>query len=177
MSQYDENDPIAVARLKFFEATWDRDEAAALQLIDAHPEAFLKQVNGREDQPLTNALAAGMAGVVAALLDLGVDVNLHLGPRCGAAIAFAVLMDRLDCAKLLLERGANPNVGWTMLHALNKTPEEEALRYVSLLLRYGADPRRRFHNGRDDAFSYSADKGYRKVLDFLERYEQGVDEG
>jgi uncharacterized protein len=110
--------------------------------------------------PLHYAVRDGHAAVVTALLEAGVDVNTPTGGDRTSPLLVATVNGRFDIAKMLLERGADPNLtgenGVTPLYAAINVqwaakaayPQPTAqfnqqtgyLEYMRLLLERGADP-------------------------------------
>ena len=104
------------------------DLARIRELIHAAPD-LLRQV-GSEGGLLTLAVNHGQAEAVRLLLDLGADVDERIvlkeveepTPSWGMPLWYAALAGRLDIAKLLLDRGADPNAnvyasGWPLRNA------------------------------------------------------------
>ncbi len=94
---------------------------------------------------LWEAARKGDAAAVATLLEQGVDVNTPF--RYGAtALSYACDRGHLDVVRVLLKRGANPNVAdtfykatpldWASSPAQTRKPEHAAI--VGLLLAHGA---------------------------------------
>ncbi|MBF2029730.1 MAG: ankyrin repeat domain-containing protein [Oscillatoriales cyanobacterium C42_A2020_001] len=79
-------------------------------------------------------------GWVSLLLDSGADPNFADKDEGNTPLHIAVLAKRCDVARLLLDRGANPNaqnyIGDTPLHQATKKGEFEL---TQLLIEYGAD--------------------------------------
>ena len=70
--------------------------------------------------PFLFAVRAGHAGAALALLESGVDVNDTLSDGT-SALNVAIVNGHYNLARLLLDKGANPNAaaqGWTALHQL-----------------------------------------------------------
>src|SRR6185295_605422 len=60
--------------------------------------------------PLMFAAAAGDTSAIAALIDGGANVNAKENDRLQTPLIFAAANNRLDAVKLLIARGADPNV-------------------------------------------------------------------
>ena len=93
--------------------------------------------------PLITAIERGDLQMQTLLLDAGANVDGVCGCATGEApIWAAAVMNRLEHARLLLQRGADPNVvsscGNCALHVAAMRGQREM---VELLLAYGADPR------------------------------------
>jgi ankyrin repeat protein len=85
------------------------------------------------------AAGAGNAAAVRLLADAG--ANLQTKSRGGfTALLFAILNDRLDAARALLERGAGANDVTDGTSALNVAMVNAYYDMASLLLDFGADP-------------------------------------
>lgn len=95
---------------------------------------------------LVTAAEQGKLETVRKILDRGVPVDWHSKSRGFTALVEAVLHGHLDVARLLLERGANPNFvppfdNGSLLHfACSGCPQDKQAAMVTLLLEAGADP-------------------------------------
>jgi len=103
-----------------------------------------------ELQVLALCVSAGEGdlGLIAHFLDQGVPIDALPG-RDYPALLYAARRDQLEAAKLLLERGANPNTG----DYRNETPlhiaaERNRLEMVKLLLDGGANLKAKCNSGR-----------------------------
>jgi ankyrin repeat protein len=105
---------------------------------------------GKGDAPLHTAIWHGYTDIVTLLLEAGADVE-GWNDQYDAPLPQAVSLGRVDIARQLLLRGANPNTPWTQgvkdprkaswtpLHYAVRRDEPEMAR---LLLSFGADPMR-----------------------------------
>ena len=97
--------------------------------------------------------------IMRALLDSGFNVDVMAGP--GTPLHSAARFRRQRAARLLIERGANPNavgfLGWTPLHvaANNNENSDPDSTFTRLLLDAGADPNVRDEGGTTP-FIYAA---------------------
>jgi ankyrin repeat protein len=93
----------------FLEACATGNEKQARKLAEEDPE-IVSGLKSSERPILANFAGAGNTRGVRILLDLGFDVesqSTHPGSRGNTALHLAVWRDRLDTAKLLIERGAS----------------------------------------------------------------------
>ena len=117
------------------------------ELIESDP-GLLRQI-GHNGGLLTLAVKHGQIEMVRLLLDLGADVDERIRleqleeptPSWGMPLWHAALANQFDIAKLLLDRGADPNAnvyasGWPLRNAWNH--EDDSLK--KLLLARGAKP-------------------------------------
>ena len=124
------------------------DAGHVREMIEADP-TLLRDIHWRTSGLLTLAVKHGHIGMVALLLDLGADVDERTTLReveeptesWGAPLWFASLAGRCDIARLLLDRGADPNAnvyasGWPIDHAYRRG--DAAMK--QLLLDRGAQP-------------------------------------
>lgn len=113
--------------------------------------------------PIHYAAREGHAGVVDALLAAGVDVNTPTGGDGSTPLLVATVNGRFDLARMLLERGADPNLaaenGVAPLYAVinvqwsakaaypqptaHRNQQTGYLELMELLLKKGADPNAR----------------------------------
>ena len=93
--------------------------------------------------PLITAIERGDLAMQTLLLDAGADVNGMCGCATGEApIWAAALLNRLDHARQLLERGADPNAVSTCGNCpLHLAAMRGLVEMASLLLEHGADPK------------------------------------
>lgn len=112
----------------------------------------------QRDKKLRKAAKRGDAAEIARLLDAGADINAAGGFWGNTALGWAADQGHLDCARLLLDRGAKidaPNsLGWSpLVNAIlgNRAP------IVELLLEKGASTTLKDGSGRtplDNALNY-----------------------
>lgn len=86
--------------------------------------------------------------VVEYLLSKGADPNHQTNESGASVLAGIAYMNNADCVRLLLEGGADPNVGnentgETPLHSCLSKPKGDSHAVVKLLIEHGADPNRR----------------------------------
>jgi ankyrin repeat protein len=116
--------------------------AASPELVNTHaPDGFF---------PLALAVFFGHAATAAAILDAGADVNLHSRESMKiSSLHSAGAARRIDLARMLLDRGANPDGraegGLTPLHGAAQSGQREL---VQLLIEHGADVAVRDDKGR-----------------------------
>lgn len=109
----------------------------------------MESCDGDGDTPLTCAILNDHVSAALALLDMGFDINRQNMDQGGgySPLCVAVITNNETFVRLLLERGANPNIrilqkGNTLHKALenmNRDPET-ASRIIDLLLYFGANP-------------------------------------
>jgi ankyrin repeat protein len=135
--------------LNLFEAAATGQTARVRALVAANPD-LLNSYAPDGFFPLALAVFFGHVDTVAALLDAGADVNrqsresMKITPLHSASAA-----RRLDLARLLLARGADPNAraeaGFTPLHSAAGSGQIDL---AALLLSAGADISRTDDRGR-----------------------------
>lgn len=127
----------------------------------------VNQVDGFGYSPLRHAVNLSHLPLVQLLLDYGADPNMGVSPLHAAIDDHKE--DTYDLCKLLLDNGAFCNIreagfsGYTPFHvALSFRP----LKYVKLLLNYGADIRSVCDNG-ETAVHLAAQNGHTDVMEFV----------
>lgn len=130
-------------------------------------------MNGQGFTPLGLAAFFGHEDALRTLLDLGAEVDLvQKSINANTALDSAVAADRMAAVKLLLERGAEPNVhavrGYTPLHKAAFGGNAEMVR---LLLSRGADPAAETDEGRRP-LDIAEERGHGDAADALR--EQGT---
>ena len=81
--------------------------------------------------------------VMETLLSLGFDINA-VDAIGVTALDRAVSCDKGDMVRLLLNKGANPNLGRTLIGAINRKTTEKRLEYIKILVEHGADVNQSF---------------------------------
>lgn len=122
------------------------------ELCEEHPWLIVKDRLWIESHTWMGAAAhKGNVGVVALLLDLGFNID-----ACGSggkppALTIALGRENDELVKLLLDRGANPNLERTMITAGNVVNAERRMRYFEWLVEAGVELNQRFSlYGNDD---------------------------
>ena len=151
-------------------AAIDRGDASeAKRLLEVHPE--LLSHGGIGPTWLHDAAGIGDEKTVQMLIDFGLDVNAGGKSRPDGPLSWAVGKGHLEVARLLLQRGANPNVGRLLIAAINCQTNSLAL--VKLLVEHGADVNRCFPFGGDgngpmvNALSWANGGNKREILEYL----------
>lgn len=99
------------------------NEAAALKFIESNPHA-IHDLGAAKKTVLHKAAEFGSVVLIKQFLEMGLDINVIGGAR--TPLADACRSGMVDAAKLLLSRGANPNIGrvaFSALRAGEKAPE------------------------------------------------------
>ncbi|PHR95375.1 MAG: hypothetical protein COA78_30285 [Blastopirellula sp.] len=104
------------------------------------------------DQHGMGPLLTFTPAVIEYLLSQGADPNLQTNENGAPVLSGIAYMNNVECVRLLLEGGANPNAthpktGETPLHSSlargADVPEDDRHQVISLLLKHGADPNSR----------------------------------
>ena len=144
------HDP-SLARAGFDVALVLGDAAAVATALDADPELIDRDVDGVGRRPLSCACHSvflrpssprvpGVRRTVELLLDLGADVNeVHHNEYGAMSVLYGAAGEAhdLDTTRLLLDRGANPDDGESVYHAV----EADDTACLELLLERGATVR------------------------------------
>jgi len=137
------NDTIRDALRPMYESIRTGQVDRVRQLIAEHPVLLEYQLSGLSPSWLhVDAETGGHFEVAELLLGMGLDINTR-GDSDGTPLGSAVYECSPDYIKFLLERGADPNIGRTLIGALNREPDDEdALAIIKLLVDHGADVNR-----------------------------------
>ena len=111
--------------------------------------------------------------MVRMLLDLGIDPNVTTENRPDGPLSSAMERGGVEVIRLLLQRGANPNVGRSLIGAINS--DSESAERVRLLVEHGADVNQCFPFGDEDgpifnALSWAMDAGKQDIVDYLQSH-------
>lgn len=101
-----------------------------------------KSTNQKKAKQLFDAINDGDTNMVNTLLDEGVDPT-HTYLRSAVPLGFAIETNKFDIVRILLEHGADPNLGSTvreMETPLYRAINSENLELVRMLLAFRADP-------------------------------------
>jgi ankyrin repeat protein len=135
-------------------AMLSKDGPQVRQLLVEFPE--MKEYSHEGVSSLVQQAATdGNFEMVETLLDAGVGINM-VGEKDGTtALGTAVDFGYFEVAKLLLSRGADPNLDRTLFSAINKEPESLGLEFAKLLVENGADVNRVFTWFGDNRLTYT----------------------
>lgn len=140
---------------------WDR----ALEVFK-----LLQQAGGKDLRPLVRAAGAGNLEEVRSLLDGGTPANFR-SSRLGTALTAALENGRLEVARLLLARGADPNQPGRLVgvgagpYPIQIAARSEAL--LRLILEAGGDPALRLPGPKGTPAIFAAtipDSGVARIL-------------
>ncbi len=162
--------------LEFEHACWQSPElfyAEFVALIEKHPRSV--HVYGFRGMALLPYVAGeGRIDLTEHLLSIGIDINKD-GP-----LEAALDNCQLEVVKLLLEKGADPNLDRTLISAINA--DEHSFEFVKLLVEHGADIHRCFTFGPPgtplvNALSWSIVKGEEEIEEYLRSLGAEMPEG
>jgi ankyrin repeat protein len=143
---------------------------AVRDIINANPQSFTDRVSDDGEAWIALAARVSSVDVVKCLLDAGFNVNALSLPEEFSALDAAIGAQNEAVVKLLLERGADPNVGRPMISALtSKHSSDSSIKLIQLLLSHGADINRKYqlYGDPDDLFTaldYSTNESIRNYL-------------
>ncbi|XP_050304628.1 caseinolytic peptidase B protein homolog [Anthonomus grandis grandis] len=100
----------------------------AFSVVHCH----IADIHGRQEKKFLKAIQYGLTHEVKSLIKNGVDVNLrhHLG---WTPLMVATVSGQYDIVKLLLENGANPNLGDNYINP-SRTSQEKGLHPIEVLM-------------------------------------------
>jgi ankyrin repeat protein len=128
--------------------TGEEDAKALMQVVRcSRCNELISAGSGMMEALLYLAIVDGCTECVVKLLDCGVDVNASIDLMDATPLHYAAKLCRVDIMRILLERGANPNVTTylTKMTPLHLASCAEAAR---LLIQYGANIEARDVDGR-----------------------------
>ncbi len=168
--------------------TWTKDEldiafdiraAISRQQLDelqrickANPWVFREDTSpdDSDDSWLWTAVLRENIKMVSWMLDSGFNVNPCVKSQ---PLSTAISENQLEMTKLLLTRGADPNLDRAIISALNLRPEETAIEYATLLINHGCDLNHVFelYGDKDNCFTVLDWVGENAVLsEFLRKH-------
>ena len=133
------------------------------KLCEENPGLIVKDRLWIESHTWMGAAAhKGDVGVVALLLDLGFNID-----ACGSgghppALSIALGRENDELVKLLLDRGANPNLARAIITASNVVNAERRMRYFEWLVEAGVELNERFSLYGDDDVRFTVLDGMDK---------------
>ncbi|CAM9540066.1 unnamed protein product [Ascophyllum nodosum] len=139
-------------------------------------------IDGSDDlpcRPLMKAVCEGYVDMVKFLIDRGADLEAAMRPEDGRtnveggrALHLAFHFECLECARVLVEAGANVNAvdgntGFTpLVYACHLKQKEKCVAFVRMLLEAGADPAVPTNRGCV-ALHYVAAEGHIEAMDMI----------
>lgn len=96
-----------------------------IRLCREFPELAEEGDNSKSAPNLQEAARQGHVSVVRALLDHGFNINVMRLPEKTTALVAAIREDQEEIVDLLLERGANVDIGRPLISALNQRKSAE----------------------------------------------------
>ncbi len=127
------------------------DIAAVRELFRNHPE-YKEYQTVLTVSWLHDAAFHGQIEIVQMLLEMGADINK--GGEANPLIE-SIRQGNVAMADYLLAHGADPNLGRTLISAINRESEDVALQLVKLLVEHGADFDRVFPWFNDETLTFT----------------------
>ncbi len=159
----------SIAR-QLFEGIRDGDVAAVESLLTQNPKYFTF-AGSTFPTWLHHAARYASVPMIEMLLRLGFGVNANTQNYPDGPLIESLDFNHYEVAKTLLQAGANPNQGKTLLVAISRKTPSDALRLVKLLLEHGADIHMRHPVGADEKphtpWSWARANGLQTVASFL----------
>lgn len=160
------NLPDSKGRLPLYRAC--QNSVETVQTLLAHG-ADPSLLNGNGSRPLNFCATFNLTDRLQALLEAGAPVNAMEGNTGQSPLYAACCQGRMCCARLLLDHGADPNLGCQTTTPLMAASRYGSLALVELLLERGAD------SSRINAAGYSAkDLAHWYLPDLLTRATEAV---
>lgn len=88
---------------------------------------------------LNPAVYGGDINMVTLMLDIGYNIDSLDMPEHNSALASAIDFNHFEIVKLLLQRGANPNLGRPTIGMINSPHRDRQREIIGLLVEHGAD--------------------------------------
>lgn len=142
------------------------DDSTAYKLVDAAPKQ--QAINGLPTDPIIIAAFRGCSKTTGKLLERGTDVNVvSVNFDDTTALCMAAQNGHADIARLLLEKGADPNKAKTSgITALMCASDHGYNDVVELLVKKGAKVNA-ISEGGGSALSYAIHSGWTKTVSIL----------
>lgn len=145
--------PAATRETRLLDAITRHDEAGVRVLIQAGADVNTCELVGNRRPALAVAAASGSEAIASMLIEHGAKVNGYTDPRSIPLLAAidvtstATKGARIGMIRLLLEHGADPNVGWADMSAAESAITFGQLNVLELLIKHGLKLNARTGNG------------------------------
>lgn len=138
------NEPEVITPVRAIHAAVAADDIPAIEsILEQHPELLhFKSINHASLLSWAASHASYKAAVY--LMDAGVPIDWTTEKGTGSALMSALIYGDLPMVKLLLDRGANPNIGRTLFRAIKCDDEDVGLAAAQSLVEHGVDVNRQF---------------------------------
>ncbi|GAB5405858.1 MAG: hypothetical protein Aurels2KO_40890 [Aureliella sp.] len=122
----------------------DKDANEVRRICRSHPELISgNMIDFPDSSWICDAVSSGSRDCVAAILDLGFEINAVNLPEKFGPLDQAIGDDgSLEILKFLLSRGANPNIGRPLIGAINVKDEQLRMQMIKLLVEHDCDVNR-----------------------------------
>jgi hypothetical protein len=139
-----DNQQTRMTPLRAIHAAVAADDVAAMEhLFKQHPE-LLHYTSINHANLLGWAAKHASYKAALYLIEAGVPIDQTTEKGTGSALMSALHSEDLPMTKLLLEKGADPNIGRTLFGAVGFADEDAGLEAARLLVEHGVDVNRRF---------------------------------